>query len=79
MTTPIIAAAAYLLLTNGSVPLPEAFDIVPPECQKPHAVQHEPGNGNHLTVRWVSRRVYYDRHHRHRHRPHRHRDPGLIE
>jgi hypothetical protein len=57
MTSPVIYAAAYLLLT---APAP-AHDVVRPVVQ-PIKLLDCPAP-NHLTIRWIGDR----RHHRHRH------------
>jgi hypothetical protein len=77
MTTPIIAAAAYILLSQpGAIPMdqpalnPPLF--LPIDCLAP-AQAAKPPSG-HISVRWVGAREYYDRHHRHHGRHRRDRD-----
>jgi hypothetical protein len=73
---PTIAAAAWILLTGGPAPAPIPAPTIPQppilDCQVPHAARHA---HNHLTIRWVSAREYYDRRHHHPHHP-RHGAPG---
>jgi hypothetical protein len=71
---PTVAAAAWLILT-GQVPA-QAHVPLPTAPAPPIIVPCATPPQNHLTVRWISAREYYDRHHHH----HRHaapKAPGL--
>lgn len=72
--TPIVAAAYLLLINSGQAAMPQ-----PPLIDCPAPVAAQGSQQNHITVKWVGNRQYYDRHHHRRHRHHHgRRDPGLI-
>jgi hypothetical protein len=70
MTSPVIYAAAYLLLigpTQADTPQPQPEpDRISLDCQQPqHAARPPPGN--HISVRWRGGYHPPARHHRHHH------------
>lgn len=87
MTTPFIAAAAYVLLLGHPVPPPTSIPLPVQhprllQCQnmdprgpeRPQHARHE--RSNHLTVRLVRPHEYYDRGRRHRHHHEHFEDQG---
>lgn len=73
MNPTILAAAAYLLLGQPGAAQPISPPPVPvvANCPSPDNMRPiHPQRQNHLTVRWVGDRDYYDRgRHHHRHHP----------